>query len=178
MESDCSPLCFKRSGGGGVSRAVKCRTSGPAVLFPPRGELETREKAREREREREGRAIGSDSGAGRAAAGARRPQTVDLWEENGMRTKRTWPAVFRGAGAGCPRWLLEPLDSGRGPAELQWTLPAAGRRAEHPRRCRRRGGRAARPEPARSAPLSRRGTGSFLFGIAPVTAGCASRPPR
>lgn len=171
MESDCSPLCFKRSGGS-VSRAVKCRTSSPAVLFPPRGELETREK----EREREGRAIGGDSGAGRAAAGARRPQTVDLWEEDGMRNKRTWPAVFRGAGAGCPRWLPEPLDSGRGPAELQWTLPAAGRRAEHPRR--RRGGRAARSEPARSAPLARRGTGGFLFGIAPVNAGCASRPPR
>lgn len=50
VESDCSPLCFKRSGGGGVSRAVKCRTSGPAVLFPPRGELEMRGKERESER--------------------------------------------------------------------------------------------------------------------------------
>ncbi|XP_039582795.1 translation initiation factor IF-2-like isoform X2 [Passer montanus] len=59
---------------------------------------------REREREREGRAIGGDSGAGRAAAGARRPQTVDLWEEDGMRNKRARPAVLgeRGPGAGAP----------------------------------------------------------------------------
>lgn len=112
------------------------------------GESLKRERKREREREREGRAVGGDPGAGRAAAGARRPRTVDLWEEDGMRNKRTWPAVCRGAGAGCPRRLPEPPD------ELQWTLPAAGRRAELPRRRRRRrGGRAARP-PARSRPAA------------------------
>lgn len=151
MESGCS-LCFKRSGGG-VSRAVKCRTSGPAVLFSPRGELETRE--RKKEREREGRAIGGGSGAGRAAAGARRPQTVDLWEEDGMRNKRTWPAVFRGAGAGCPRWLPEPLDppscNGRcPPLAAERSIPAAAEEGELPARSRP----AARPSPEQGPRVS------------------------
>lgn len=183
--SPCQPRYSARGGKGTVCKVTVLRfvLSAPAAASPGRGNAgraappccfllgESLKRERKRGREREGRAIGGDSGAGRAAAGAR--PTVDLWEEDGMRNKRTWPAVFRGAGAGCPRWLPEPLDSGRGPAELQWTLPAAGRRAEHPcRRRRRRGGRAARPEPAR------RGSGGFLLGIAPVTAGCAGRTDR
>ncbi|XP_005044005.1 PREDICTED: Krueppel-like factor 16 [Ficedula albicollis] len=74
-----------------------------------------------------------------------------------MRNKRTWPAVFRGAGAGCPPWPPEPLDPGRGPAELQWTLlaaersiPAAAEEGELPARSRP----AARPSPGEGPGVS------------------------
>ncbi|CAM9180748.1 unnamed protein product, partial [Bubo scandiacus] len=149
---------------GGEMQDERRAESGLAALLP-RGELE-------KERERGGPTAG-DLRA-RQAAGARRPPPW-ICGKRTVRTKGTWRWCRGRGGEDLARgWVPPPAAGARGcphragrvPAELQWTLPAAGRRAEPPPPPRESCSPGAGPQRAPRPPPGR--AGGFLSGDAPL----------